>query len=331
MILVSEAGWSIGVRPEKRVNSLSPARVRSAMRSALIVMLSTVACSVMPGRAALLRAVPLPHPRHGHRVEPLHGGLLAFGGSAARAGEDARVQTFWLAPGAANWERRADMVRGGSFFASVVIDGAVFAISAGVERYDFSADRWVDVMATPELPRSHHGAVALGRRILVLGGHPLASSGCLLVDVDRGSVERAAPPPGFEPGDHLHHVAVLDGAVHVVGGVGGQPFGPHARHSVRGPAGDWRTLPAPPAPTWAKFGGSVVLGDALWVTDESSTMSWRATAGWQFGPAREPFVAMPAAVAVGGEMWLLGGMVPSEPAARLEILEPAAGAWRRIE
>src|SRR5688500_15440512 len=96
--------------------------------------------------------VALPSPRHGHRIERLDGGLFSFGGFGDSSAPDRESkQTWWLAPGAKEWRRRADMSVGRVFFGSAVVDGKVYAIGDGVERYDPKLDRWTKVIATDRL------------------------------------------------------------------------------------------------------------------------------------------------------------------------------------
>src|SRR5262245_7310940 len=73
----------------------------------------------------------LPAARHGHRVEALPDGLLAFGGFTADDDSEGRGMRDCLflprAPqdGAAAWQRREKMHQPRAFFASAVVDGAV--------------------------------------------------------------------------------------------------------------------------------------------------------------------------------------------------------------
>src|SRR5262245_12866179 len=68
--------------------------------------------------ADVLRPVPLPAGRHGHRVERVSSGLLCCGGFGP--GEERGMRdTLWLAPGATQWQPRARMSVGRAFFATV--------------------------------------------------------------------------------------------------------------------------------------------------------------------------------------------------------------------
>jgi hypothetical protein len=209
-----------------------------------------------------LRPVPLPAERHGHRVERVSEGLLCCGGFGA--GEDRGMhETLWLAPGTTRWQPRAPMIVGRAFFATVVIDDTLYAIGEGVERYDFAADRWTAIVPQDTLPRSHFAAAAVGRTVYVLGGYPVEQSGFLAVDVDRGTVRRLEPPPGFAPGDHFHLMVAIDGVLHVIGGIAGETFTLKTEHWTLSADG-WRPDAAAPVGMWAKFAAQAVIGDRLY-------------------------------------------------------------------
>jgi hypothetical protein len=257
--------------------------------------------------AAVLRPVPLPAERHGHRVERVSGGLLCCGGFGA--GEDRGMHdTLWLAPGATHWRPRAPMIVGRAFFASVVIDDTLYAIGEGVERYDFAADRWTMIVPQGTLPRSHFAAAAVGRTIYVLGGYPVEQSGFFSVDVDRGTVRRLEPPPGFAPGDHFHLMVVIDGVLHVIGGIAGETFTLKTEHWTLGADG-WRAQAAAPVGMWAKFAAQAVIGDRLFAFGDFGGYCFdAATNSWSRRAPLPLALVMPAAVVIDGTLWLIGGM-----------------------
>lgn len=298
------------------------------MRRTLPIVFLLAACGA--SSAPSWSPVALPQARHGHRVEAIGGGLLAFGGFVP--GEDgAGRQTLWLGPGAAAWQPRAAMQRGRSFFASAVIDGEVYAIGEGVERHDAAADRWTVVCAAGALPRSHLAAAAVGREIFVLGGYPREQSGFWIVDVDDGAVRAAPPPPGFEPGDHFHFMACLDGELHVVGGLDAEAFAPQMAHHVREGDG-WRALPPPPPGLWSKFGDGVVHRGEWFVFGEFGGHRFRSGRGWRTCRGWEGMVAMPALVAIGDGICSLGGLAvegPRRPLLRTYAFE--TDRWRERE
>ncbi|MCA8953012.1 MAG: hypothetical protein KDE27_26105 [Planctomycetes bacterium] len=297
------------------------------MRTWRVILLLTwlAACAVPP---PVMTPVPLPHARHGHRVEPVRGGLLAFGGSAPRAGADASRQSWWLAPGAAAWRRVSDMATPRNFFGSAVIDGVVYAIGNGVERYDFDADRWCPVAPAGQLPRSHFAAAAIGRELFVLGGFPLERSTASLVDVDSGAVRATSAPPGFCAGDHFHCVATLAGELHVIGGLDGETFTPRCQHWIRDGA-SWRAAEPVPVGVWTKFGGSAVVGDELLLFGEFGGLCYDRASGWRPCAGRGELVAMAAYAGVGAEVCAIGGLPVEGPRrSMLGVYTPATDRWR---
>ncbi len=277
--------------------------------------------------------ISLPHIRHGHCVVPLPGGLLCVGGYGHGADHEERGtrQTFWLADGAAEWSPRAAMQRGHTFFATAVIDDTAFAVGDGVERYEQQADRWVEVIEPGTLPRSHFAACAHAGSIYVLGGFPLERAGMQRVDVATGKATGLPPPPGFGPGDHFHLLVSLGGELHAIGGLDGESFQPKAEHHVLR-KGAWSTLAPPPVGIWTKFAAHAVHGGKLYVFGEFG--------GWCLDPAtgvwsqRRPLpcmLAMPATVALGANLWVIGGMAVDKP--RNLLLRYAVGedAWFDVE
>lgn len=280
--------------------------------------------------------VALPAERHGHRVELLNGGLLSFGGFGdAKAKDREQRQTWWLAPGADKWVRRADMGRGRAFFGSARIGDAVFAIGESVESYDFARDKWSELVPAGQLPRSHFGAAAIGRELFVLGGYGGSEAALLVVDTDKRSVRSEPPPPEFAAGDHFHLVVALRGELHVVGGLDGEAFEPKREHWVRGKDG-WRALPPPPAPLWAKFGAHGVigevgpLGESLYVFEEQS--AWRydsKTEKWTRTTPLGVQLVMPGVATDDRSLTLVGGMQVDEPKARVLMrFTPMNEAWQ---
>jgi len=288
------------------------------------LLLAALGSCSHPGSA--LRPVPLPHVRHGGCVENIDGGLLAFGGSVL-GGEG--NQTLWLAPGAEVWQPRAPMQRGRTFFVSVMIDGEVYAIGADVELYDAANDRWFSICDSGKLPRTHFAAAAVGREIFVLGGYPLERSGFWIVDVDAGTVRAATPPPGFEPGDHFHFMACLDGELHVVGGLRGG--GPLSSHHVR-EGESWRALPPSPVGLFTKFGGGLVRDGEWWLfvgLDVIGNYRFEPATGWRSCRGWDGSIGMPALVLAGDEIWCLGGWSAEGPQrSLLRVYDLADDRWR---
>ena len=275
----------------------------------------------------------MPAPRHGHRVEAIEGGLLAFGGFGDPGLPDRGArETWWLAPGAGSWQRRADLGRGRAFFSSAVVDGSVYAVGDGVERYDVAADRWIEVVPPGALPVSHFAAAALGRTIFVLGGFPADCGGLHAVDLDvaghAATVRDQPSPPGFKPSDHFHVVQALGGRLHVIGGLDVESFEPRREHWILG-AGGFEAQAPPPSGIWAKFTVQAVVGDELYLFGDSG--SWRfeaATGRWARRAAPGRTLVMAPSVAIDGTIWVVGGMEVGSDRSPLLAYDVAADAWR---
>ena len=254
-----------------------------------------------------LRPTNLSHQRHGHRLERLDGGLLLFGGYGSATRGRGMQQTFWLGPGDATWQPRADMNMGRAFFGSAIVNGSVYAVGNGVERYVAAADQWEVVVPAGSLPRSHFATAALGSTLFVLGGFP-EYGGFLAIDLDTGAVDEEAPPPGFNPGDHFHFMVVLAGQLHVIGGLDGQLFETRREHWVR-VGGGWQAQPPPPPGLWAKFAAHIVHDEELFLFGDFGAFSYDAsTRQWQERAPLPQMLAMPGAVASGSEIWVVGGL-----------------------
>ncbi len=282
--------------------------------------------------------VALPAERHGHRIEVLNGGLLSFGGFGDPGAEDREQrQTWWLAPGADQWVRRADMGRTRAFFGSARIGDAVFAIGESVEQYDFARDAWSEIVPAGRLPRSHFDVATVGHEVFAIGGYGGSEAALFIVDTKQRAVRTEPPPPDFGAGDHFHLVVALRGELHVVGGLDGETFEPKREHWVRGKDG-WRALPPPPAPLWAKFGAHGVigevgpLGESLYVFEEQS--AWRydsKTEKWTRTTPLGVQLVMPGVAADGRSLTLVGGMQVDEPDARVLLrFTPMGETWQSL-
>jgi hypothetical protein len=275
--------------------------------------------------------VALPAPRHGHRLERVGGGLLSFGGFGDASAPDREMkQTWWLAPGAKEWVRRADMGAERAFFSSTVVDGSVYAIGDGLERYDAEHDRWTSILPAGSLPKSHFASATIGSTLYVLGGYYGAKADLLAVDLPAGKLRELPPPPGFAPPDHFHCLHVLGGRLHVVGGLDGETFEPKAEHWVLGPDG-WKADVAPPVAVWAKFAVQAVCDGKLYLFGEFGAYCFDPAAGTWRERAKLPLqVAMPQTVVIDGALWVVGGMRVGPEPDRVPILlryEPARDAW----
>ena len=286
----------------------------------------------------------LPGERHGHRAELAGGLVLVFGGFGDAHSPDRGTRETWaldlsVASDERAWVRRADLNRGKAFHASVVVDGAAFAIGTNVERYDAAADRWEVVYDGGELPESHLAAAAIGRRVLVVGGYPADRRTCVLLDLETGELADVEPPPGFGPGHHFHFVAALAGRWHVIGGmVGG---GLSERHWARaaGEGERWVERAALPEPSFAKFNAWTTIADELWIFGGRAAGEGAAYVGggaWRYSAATDTWTSleplpemrvMPAAVVVDGVVHSIAGVSNQVQPLPNAAYDPARRAW----
>lgn len=280
---------------------------RIAVFRALVALLLP-AC-VAPSRTAFLPDEPLA--RHGHSAAIVGNTLYVLGGFVQgkerepdRGGRD--VCAIDLATGA--WEARAPLPRPLAAGAACVVDGELFAVGGGiVARYDSRFDHWTAITAVEAIPNSHLSAAAFEGSIIVAGGFPFRDSPLLRVSVKDGSVEAMTPPQNVAKGDHFLFCVVLGDRLHVLGGIReSDVFDRHESFA----GGVWRQEPRLPVAASTKFAAYGVVDDVLYVWDggglahayDPSVREWTAVGPWP------ECLVMPACVAIGDEIHVLGGM-----------------------
>jgi N-acetylneuraminic acid mutarotase len=165
-------------------------------------------------------------------VAPMPGPVAA--GAAVAAGDQifvvggvpAGTSLFRYDPDTNTWTEHAPMPRPSEHLAGALYEGNLYAIGGRwggdeltkVDVYDIAADSWA--AATPlQEARGGFGAVALGDRIIAVGGEVAAAGDALdsveVLDPQVGSWSFALrlPVP-----IHGHGVVVVDGRLYVVGG-----------------------------------------------------------------------------------------------------------------
>ncbi|MHC5010371.1 MAG: Kelch repeat-containing protein [Planctomycetota bacterium] len=267
--------------------------------------------------------------RHGHRVERLGDTLHAFGGYAheRRAVDRGTRASFAFVLPDGPWRATADMGVGRAFFGSGVVGGRIHAVGSAIERYDPAEDRWQVVVDDARLPRSHFATAVAGGRLHVLGGIPDEGAGHHVFDPATGRVERAPPPPGFTPGDHLHVMATVAGRVHVIGGFGGSPSALRDDHHVYENE-RWKPRARPPVPLWAKFAAVAVVDDAIYVFAMEGSFAYETGDDrWREVAPLPVTLAMPATVVLNGRILVVGGKPVDEAPAAVYVYDPATNRW----
>lgn len=292
-----------------------PSVARAAGLAALWTSAAVTGCAPRPAPhtapvAAPLAVPPLPELRHGHRAECLADGrILVFGGfSHGSDAADRGARAAWLFdPAQGAWARAADLHHAMAFHASTTIDGVPYAIGGAVERYDARADAWEVLLEGADLPESHGGAAAHGRRIYAAGGFKNA-----VIDVDARTHGALAEYPGQHASDHFAFVAVFDGALHVVGGLGGEDFQPRTEHfALDLVSGEWRAAAPLPQGDAAKFAAHAADARRLYVFGLQCAAVYDSVADrWEALPAPpwEGHRVMPACCLRDGVLYVLGGL-----------------------
>ncbi len=299
------------------------------MRALIWPCLWLTACAApLPPRAPLTLP-PLPQERHGHRAELLPDGrILVFGGfDHADATAERGGRASWIFdPAQGAWSRTGDLHTVMAFHASAAADGAIYAVSGALERFDAARDAWELLIPGAELPTTHGAATALGRSLVAAGGFRNA-----IVDLDALNWETFPDYPDRHGQDHFSFLAGLEGSVHVAGGYGGADFQPLARHWAWD-GRTWRACAPMPRPDAAKFaawaadpadGRLYVIGADCQAVYDARRDSWTELPA----PPWREYRAMPACVLREGYLYVLGGMGPEGRAYGVDVFDTVAGVW----
>lgn len=293
----------------------------------------TAACSV-PADPRPVAPRPVDHRAllltgHGRGIERVGSRLYAVGGfsrnNADPARDTRRTLVFDLPAG--GWTPRASTHGKHAFTGTAVVDETLYALGGHVERYDAAEDSWTVLDGTDVLPETHLAACAVGTSIHVIGGYPAERSAHHVFDAATGAVTQAAPPPGFDPTDHLHVVAELGGRLHVVGGIDGITFDVSDSHHVFDGAA-WRERARPPTPVWGKFAAHAVVDDALFVFEHRRGLRYDAAADtWSDVAPLPVYLAMPSTATIDGRIHVIGGMPVEDADDAVHVYDPATDTW----
>jgi hypothetical protein len=247
-----------------------------------------------------------------------------------------------LPPG---WVRLADLPEGLAKFGVAAVDGQIHVVGGYDTRrssygYDIASNRWA---AGVPLPRGSDNlaAVAAGGRVLAIGGE----AGTALQVLDPAARTWAAGPS--LPGVRFASAAARVGArVHVVGGWNADN---NASASLDSQAvfdldrQAWGTGPA--LSTARNAAGAAVIDDRLYVvggrspgiraSDQRSLGSMEVlvpgAAAWAAAPSMPTPRAGLAVVALGGQLYALGGeTTPGGVSDAVERFDPASGQWTTL-
>jgi hypothetical protein len=281
-----------------------------------MMMVGAVGCA--SPTAPFDRAIAAPSAslnRHSHRVEIVGSELHVLGGFARgkafepdRGGRDALVFDTITGRELASTHLPASL----QACSSVVLDGIPYAVGGGmVARFDRTTGTWIAVTPADVLPNSHLSAVALDGGIIVAGGFPFRESLLVKVDLRTGATVPLTPPPDVRKGEHFMFLVVLNGALHVLGGINESELSD--RHWVLRPDGWQRAAPLPGA-ACSKFAAYGVVDGSLVMFSgavgelahryDSTGDRWEPLAPWP------EFRTMPSCTAVGHTLHVFGGLTP---------------------
>lgn len=303
----------------------------------LLACLATAACGTQPRaphptQTARRTLPPLDHERHGHHLHRLGDVVVCVGGFGDPSAPDRGARATWLLDlGAARpaWTRGPDLEAPKTFFGSAVVDGAIVAVGRGpIERWRPGDARWARVADGAGWPDTHLAAAGLDGVLYTVGGFPAEHATVRALDLSSRRSLDVPPLPDQEEGEHFHLTAVLDGALHVVGGLQGRA--PKTSH-WRLQGGTWIPRAAAPHGVWAKFAVHGVVDGRWYVFTEAGGLCYDPVADAWTSRARLPlpWLAMPGCLALDGHLLALGGQAPEGDARGVWIYDPRADAWQR--
>lgn len=253
----------------------------------------------------------LPESTHGHSAQLVKNRLFVFGGYGP--------ESISLDLETGKWSQFPSMKVRKVFFASVIVDGNIYAIGSKsadedqsvIERFNPATNQWKIVASSSKLPRTHLSAVAVGKNIYVVGGFPSSNTDIAVFNTETGTVSELEPSPGHKQGDHFHYAVNLKGKLHVLGGMRfADDSGPMKQHWMWNGT-RWIEKAPMPQPSITKFGVYGVLNDKLYVFSKQDGLHHTydpETDSWTDTLAEIPINrVMAASVAGNNRLFLLGG------------------------
>lgn len=266
----------------------------------------------------------LRRPVHGHTILRLESSIYCLGGyTALGSGSESaallRCDLGGLGAGtsATPWKTVSTAPFRAGFFAGAAGGGQLWFVREGIHRFDPQSRSWTSWNLNGRIPRSHHAAVWFDERLWILGGYPESASGFQVFNPADGTLRASRQPPGFTPTDHLHMLFVVDGAIHLLGGVRRQPRGLTRAH-VRFDGTAWSRRAPVPVPVWRKFHVGAVHGGRIHVFGSDHGLRYDPDSdAWRSDLAALPSsLLMAQALAVGDSILVLGGRIQTSRGAR---------------
>ena len=145
----------------------------------------------------------------------IDGTVYLFGGGAS-------IDIF--TPNDGKWKQIATDEPSSNTLYGDAIDGKLYLLDVHTRRlvsFDPKTERFVALRSIP-LQRINSTVIAAGGKLYVIGGYTekvTEKNSVAVYDPKEDNWSDGPPLPGFEPLDHFHCAAMLDGKLHVVGGL----------------------------------------------------------------------------------------------------------------
>lgn len=236
--------------------------MKRTFRVCLVVLLG------LPHGSAVCRAddVRMPSPRTFGRSATIDKKVYLFGGGVATIDIfDTRDKS---------WSKLATDVPASNTLYGDQIDGKLYLLDVRTRRLVRVDPDKESTDALPPLPtpRVNCTAIACGGKLYVIGGYNEkidARNSVAVYDPRTNEWSLGPPLPGYQTRDHFHCAAVLNGKLHVVGGLlKGNKDQPHWRLD----GGRWTRLADAPLHALWKHGALNAVGDQLYLLCPMATL-----------------------------------------------------------
>lgn len=217
---------------------------------------------------------PLHSTRSAHQAQLIENQLYVFGGYGGDGADVNSLQATWrLELKTKKWTRLASMKQSKSHFSSAAVRGNIYAIGGPpregvlgcIERYDPKTNTWKIVLQSKDLPKTHHSAAAVGDLIYIIGGFPSNNHHLHMFNTRTNKLSQAPKLPGFNKGDHFHHMVALDGKLHVLGAMRFEPDSGLLDQHWMLDGDKWKKKAPLPMPSMSKFSNYGVIDKKIYL------------------------------------------------------------------
>lgn len=247
--------------------------------------------------------------RHGHRMERIADTIYILGGYVKGR---ATADLFSVDLRTGRHKPLAPMLHPRAFFGSTVIDGVLYVVGDGAERYLPSENCWEFVAGPGSFPRSHFATASLGTVLCTLGGFPEERGRFTALDTATSRQWHPPSPPDFDPGDHFHFMTGTARGLHVVGGFDHQAYDGETAHWFWD-GEEWAARAPLPTGDAAKFGTEVQDRRSWYLFGMYGGYRYHFdTDTWSELPTFPTFRAMSASAVRHRSLIVIGGKTPGK-------------------